>query len=284
LKKLNELKSSPFQGEVSPAMAKDGGVGKPPLAPDAPDAPVAGVAPLAGVVPLNPLLEKKGIAGKSTKWFNFRRINMSVFVLAVLVTAGCQDHHFVPMEKAGHIKMTGAGGARDEKTFEKTGPAQKEVMTGAYTENVKKVPVFKDSGGKNLSEVITAKNKKPPASGIIAAGQISLGAAQGKRDFSGYTVYVIARITGGAGAPVAVLRLAGGKFPIDFRLDESNLMTGSLPSPDEQLYIEARLDRDGDVCIERARRRLRLYGRSGRHRLGKRFSRYRQRPLAPCRR
>ncbi|MFQ5433053.1 MAG: hypothetical protein ACE5EN_11185 [Nitrospinota bacterium] len=170
-----------------------------------------------------------------------------ILLLAIIVTAGCQDHHFVPMEEAGDIKMPGADSAQNEKTFAETGPAKKEVMTGAYTENVKKVPVFKDSGGKKLSDVITAKNKKPSASGIIAAGKLELGPEQAKRDFSKFTVYVIARIAGRRGPPLAVSRYVGGKFPIDFRLDESNIMIGGMPSPGEQLNIEARLDRDGDV-------------------------------------
>lgn len=170
-----------------------------------------------------------------------------ILLLAVLATAGCQDHHFVPMEKAGHIKMSETKNVDGKKTFAETGPAQKEVMTGAYTDNVKETPVFKDSGGMKLSEVMTAKNKKPAASGVIAAGRLSLGEAQADRDFSGFTVYVIARIAGRQGPPLAVSRYAGGKFPMDFRLDESNIMDGGLSSPIGQLNMEARLDRDGDV-------------------------------------
>ena len=165
----------------------------------------------------------------------------------ILLTVGCQDHHFVPMEKADDIKMAGTSREQNGKTFAETGPAQKEVMTDAYGENVKKVPVFEDSGGKTLTEVMTAKNKKPAAHGIIAAGQLSLGAAQSNRDFSEYTVYVIARLANRRGPPLAVSRYTGGKFPIEFTLDESNIMVGEPPPPGEQLSIEARLDKDGDV-------------------------------------
>ncbi len=170
-----------------------------------------------------------------------------ILLLVVLAASGCQNHHFVPMEKAGDIKMTGAENADNKKTFKDTEPAQKEVMTEAYTENVKRAPAFKNSGSKKLSDVITAKNRKPPASGIIAAGKLELGPGQAKRDFSGYTVYVIARIAGHGGPPLVVSRYAGGKFPMDFRLDESNIMAGGLLSPSGQINIEARLDSDGDV-------------------------------------
>ena len=170
-----------------------------------------------------------------------------ILLLAVLVTAGCQDHHFVSMEKADELKLMGTKNESKEKTFAETGPAQKEVMTDAYGENVKKVPVFKERGGMKLSDVMTAKNKKPPISGIIAAGQVSLGKAQAGRDFSGYTVYVIARIASRQGPPLAVSRYAASEFPVDFRLDESNIMMGDMPSTGEQISIEVRLDKDGDV-------------------------------------
>jgi len=170
-----------------------------------------------------------------------------ILLPAVLLIIGCQDHHFVPMEKAGDIKLPGTDSEQNKKTFAESGPAQKEVMSGTYRENVKKVPVFEESEGMKLSDVMTAKNKKPTASGIIAAGQLNLGSAQSGRDFSGYTVYVIARFAGRRGPPLAVSRYAGGKFPIDFTLDESNIMMGDMPAQGEQLNIEAQLDRDGDV-------------------------------------
>ena len=186
--------------------------------------------------------------GRNAKHFNFKSINKSLFVLAILlVTAGCQDHHFVPMEKAGDLKLMGTENGNREKTFAETGPAQKEVMTDAYGKNVNKVPVFEESSGKTLTEVMTAKNKKPPITGVIAAGRIALGPEQSGRDFSGYTVYVIARLTNRRGPPLAVSRYAAGKFPIDFRLDESNIMMGDMPSAGEMITVEARLDKDGDV-------------------------------------
>ena len=170
-----------------------------------------------------------------------------ILLLALLVTAGCQDHHFVPMDKAGDLKLQGIKSANNETNFPESEPAQKEVMTDAYSKNVKNVPVFEEKSGKTLTEVMTQKNKKPPITGVIAAGQVSLGPKQSGRNFSGYTVYVIARLTGRSGPPLAVSRYPASEFPIKFTLDESNIMMGDMPSTGEMIIIEARLDKDGDV-------------------------------------
>ncbi len=93
---------------------------------------------------------------------------------------------------------------------------------------------------------MTAKNKVPEAHGLLVAGKLVLEPAEKKRDFSGFTIYVIARKAGQPGPPLAVSRIMELDFPLDFRLDNKNLMVPRFPSSDETLIIEARLDRDGD--------------------------------------
>jgi hypothetical protein len=179
--------------------------------------------------------------------FNFGSFKKALFVLAILLTAGCQDHHFLPIEKADHIKMPGSDSAGNKKSFEDAGPGEKEVMSDAYGEKVYQKPKsFEDTGSRTLSQVMTGKNRLPAASGLIASGKLVLEPAMEKRDFSGFTVYIIARRADQPGPPLAVSRITEPDFPLEFRLDEKNMMIPGFPSSGETLIIEARLDADGD--------------------------------------
>lgn len=165
----------------------------------------------------------------------------TILILTALVgLAGCQDHHFLPIEKADHFKLP-ADGAKKDKSFDKSQPEQKEVMTGAYRKKVTEKPrSFPGSGGQKKSQV-TAPG------GLIVSGRLELGPEQGKRDFSEFTVYIIAKLANQPGPPVAVSRHLRVTFPMEFRLNEENLMTPGFPSPDQKLVIEARLDKDGNA-------------------------------------
>lgn len=169
----------------------------------------------------------------------------TIFILTALVLAGCQDHHFLPIEKAGDFKLP-ADAVNNKKSFDQSEPAQKEVMTGAYTEKVTEKPrSFPGSGGNKQSQVTAS-------GGLIVSGRLELGPEQGKRDFSEFTVYIIAKLANQPGPPVAVSRHLRVAFPMEFRLDEENLMTPGFPSPDKKLVIEVRLDRDGDALSKEA--------------------------------
>ena len=169
----------------------------------------------------------------------------TILILTALVLSGCQDHHFLPIEKSDHFKLP-ADAAKNDKSFDESQPAQKEVMTGAYTEKVTEKPrSFPGSGGQKQSQVTAA-------GGLIASGRLELGPEQGKRDFSEFTVYIIAKFANQPGPPVAVSRHLRVAFPMEFQLDEENLMMPGFPSPDQKLIIEARLDRDGDATSKEA--------------------------------
>ena len=171
----------------------------------------------------------------------------TILILTALVLTGCQDHHFLPIEKAEHFKLP-ADAAKSDKSFDQSQPAQKEVMTGAYAEKVAKQPrSFPGSGGERQSQV-----NREATGGLIASGRLELGPEQGKRNFSEFTVYIIAKFANQPGPPVAVSRHLRVTFPMQFQLGEENLMVPGFPSQDKKLVIEARLDRDGNATSKEA--------------------------------
>ncbi|HEY7461470.1 MAG TPA: hypothetical protein VIC59_06315 [Gemmatimonadota bacterium] len=85
---------------------------------------------------------------------------------------------------------------------------------------------------------------RPAGGPARVVGTIVLAPELAGRTSSGAVLFVIAREPGKAGPPVAVARLVGNRFPMAFRLDDSNLMLReSWPAA---LELEARLDADGD--------------------------------------
>jgi len=143
--------------------------------------------------------------------------------MIIMLATGCQDHHFLPMDKAGDIKMQSEkeSSGRSGKSFEESEYAQKEVMA-------------------------QAGQRGTQYDRLIVEGTLDLGPEHKERDFSGYTVYVIAWPSEEQGPPIAVERYDGVKFPLSYRLDESTLMGGVFPGSDWKILVEARLDRDGD--------------------------------------
>ncbi len=153
-----------------------------------------------------------------------------ILIFLSFFALGCQDHHFVPIEEAGDIKLRlSENTAPPEFSGKPSMSAQKEVMTDAY-----------QMGGR------PAKTGK-----LIAEGELLLGEAQKERDFSEFTVYVIAWPYGG-GPSLAVSRYDYTEFPLSFRLDDNSLMAADFPALGEKLKIEARLDRDGDPITKEA--------------------------------
>lgn len=149
-----------------------------------------------------------------------------VVFLAALV--GCQDHHFVPIDKADSIVLPKLPEERAGKSFESGGKAQKFVMSGDYRDE--KVPEVQ---GK-----------------LIVEGTISLGQQHAERDFKGYTLYVISRNAQKDGELVAVSKYNPISFPFPFRLGEKDLMAASFPEDGSLILVEARLDGDGDVVTK----------------------------------
>jgi len=158
-----------------------------------------------------------------------------LFVIA-LFSMGCQDHHFVPIEKA------------DTKDFPKP-PALTKEMTGTGVKKEGATPSFHDTGEKPQKQVMTQEHQSGGVyeKQLIVEGLLSLGGDMAGRDFSNHTLYVLAW-NPQKKAPIAVGRFLKVKFPFTFRLDEGDIMAaGGDVLPGLQLAIEARLDLDGDV-------------------------------------
>ena len=150
----------------------------------------------------------------------------------LFVLSACQDHHFVPFEKA------------DGKEFPVT------VGASATAPGVEK-PAFDHSGVQAQKQVMTQGYQKEQEPGqIIAQGVLELGATQAKRNFEGFFLYVIAWHFDKPGPPIAVIRKEHPKFPLEFSLDGSALMAAEFPSSDTPLKIEAWLDSDSDVATK----------------------------------
>ncbi len=165
-----------------------------------------------------------------------------ILLIAVFFLAGCQDHRFTPIDEAKDVKPPVIDKTENpHKTFEKTDEtAQKQVMTQAYRTDRK-------PGQKQLEG----------AGRLIVEGTLELGENIKDRDFSGFTVYVIAWLIkmekdGAKPFPLAIGRYEAGKFPFAFSLHEENLMVKSYPDPETKLLLEARLDKDGDAISKDA--------------------------------
>jgi hypothetical protein len=143
--------------------------------------------------------------------------------VALFSLAACQDHHFVPIEKADKVKLP---------SNEPSAMAPGKVM-------------------EMLNAKQYAKEKAPagPAQ-LLVDGVVDLAAEQKKKDFNGYTLYIIAWPKEIKGPPIAAARFNSPKFPLTFKLDSGDLMTGEPPAPGSMLIIEARLDKNSDPSIK----------------------------------
>lgn len=164
-------------------------------------------------------------------------------ILAVL-TAGialsvfaCQDHHFIPMEKAGKLHIP--TGTENAPGFAEAPMAQKQVMAEAQKTPASPTP--------QAPPADSPHGKAPVNMGAaIVDGTLELGAEQKKMDFKGWTIYVLVRLVDQPAPPLAVTRIPAGNFPVSYSLTNANLMVGDAPKPGAKILIEARLDKDGD--------------------------------------
>lgn len=131
-----------------------------------------------------------------------------LFFLLFLVSSAiaCQDHHFVPIEKADSIKLPTAqnGGEQPGKAME------------AALERLRQKD--KEPGGGYSG---------PPQT--IIEGSVDLDPSLKTRDFSGYTLYVIAWPKDLKGPPIAATRVNSPKFPLKFKMDSGDVMMNEPP-------------------------------------------------------
>ncbi len=107
-----------------------------------------------------------------------------------------------------------------------------------------------DAPGSRLPTATKPAPEEPAAqvaSGPTIAGSIALDPALQGQLAPGAVIYVMARPVGApSGAPLAVIRLGIGSFPLSFEIGSAHSMTGgALP---ESVLLEARLDDDGDAA------------------------------------
>ncbi|MBI5637987.1 MAG: hypothetical protein HZA03_08465 [Nitrospinae bacterium] len=166
-------------------------------------------------------------------------------ILAVMMAGlalslfACQDHHFVPMEKADKIHIP--AGTENAPGFAEGPVAQKQVMAEAQKSSAAPAP--------QVPPPAAMPGGKAPAIDagyVIVDGTLELGAEQKKMDFKGWTIYVLVRLVDQPAPPLAVTRIPAGSFPVSYVITNANLMVGDAPKPGAKILIEARLDKDGD--------------------------------------
>jgi len=81
--------------------------------------------------------------------------------------------------------------------------------------------------------------------GVIVSGMVNLAPQNGLTDYTGWTLYIIARPAGGA-PPLAAALTTSFQFPYAFSLTGKNIMIGE-PKEGMRLIVEAKLDKDGDA-------------------------------------
>lgn len=95
---------------------------------------------------------------------------------------------------------------------------------------------------------------KPPSEGAVAAGGVVKGSirlSEELKDAGNGTIYLIVRNKGmpNAGPPVAVRRLDGSSFPVEFTVSAADVMMPNMPFTGP-FDIYARLDRDGNAMTK----------------------------------
>jgi len=133
--------------------------------------------------------------------------------LLLLITAACQDHHYVPYDADDPLDPAAFGkGLEDEARINGSDPA----------------PTTSAADG----------------AGLIASGRIILTPGAEKLAQPGWTLYIIARSAAG-GPPMAAKRIAAPHFPLSFTLTVADAMMGP-PEQGATFIVTARLDADGD--------------------------------------
>ncbi len=94
----------------------------------------------------------------------------------------------------------------------------------------------------------TAPASKTPASSTLLQGEIDLDRRWQSQVPAGTTLFIYAKEAGAAGPPLAVVRSTTGKWPLPFRLDDSNAMMPTRKlSGSTRVIVEARISRSGNA-------------------------------------
>ena len=82
--------------------------------------------------------------------------------------------------------------------------------------------------------------------GTVVTGEIDLAAALAGKSKTGETLFIFAKSVASPGPPVAVYRGSVGRWPLKFKLDDSqSMMPGRNLSNAGRVKIEARISRSG---------------------------------------
>ncbi len=88
----------------------------------------------------------------------------------------------------------------------------------------------------------------PVAAGSAIEGSVSIADALTSRPTADMTLFVFARAVSGSRMPVAILRVPAGRFPFNFKLDDSSAMTPEFKlSGQPEAMLGARLSRSGNA-------------------------------------
>lgn len=94
----------------------------------------------------------------------------------------------------------------------------------------------------------TAPAQTTPASTVTVQGEIDLDRRWQAQVPAGTTLFIYAKEAGAAGPPLAVVRSTTGKWPLQFRLDDSNAMMPTRKlSGSTRVIVEARISRSGNA-------------------------------------
>jgi cytochrome c-type biogenesis protein CcmH len=116
--------------------------------------------------------------------------------------------------------------------------------------------------GASATPAAPAQPASPPvaaAGGKTISGTITVKPELAAKIGSGDTLFVFARPADGPRMPLAALRASAGKFPFEFRLDDSLGMGGATLSATPSVVVEARVSKTGEVRAQAGD----LFGRAG---------------------
>ncbi len=101
----------------------------------------------------------------------------------------------------------------------------------------------------SLTENPAAAAASPTAgSGMAVTGEVSLAPSLAGKAVTGETLFIVAKSVDSPGIPVAVYRGSVGKWPLKFRLDDSqSMMPGRNLSSAGRVRIEARISKNGQA-------------------------------------